>query len=342
MADDVITEIDGSGQPLSRRDALMDAIDQHRDSDADTAPIETTAVRARADDGKFAKQEAAVASTTAAIPVDTSVRPAKPSSWKKELDEHWNNADPKLAEYIVQREREYATGVSTYKQEADQSRTLRQAIEPFMPELQRHNINPAQWIQNLGTAHQTLAMGSPQQKHQMFARLAQDYGVDLGALIGQPGTIAPDPSQYVRQALDPVQRRVDQLEQFFKQQQDSSINDMVAKFAADTVNHPYFADERVKAKMSEILQTGLAQDLEGAYKYAVRMTDEVWQSSQESQAAQKLADHTQQRAQAAKSARAKMVSVKSATPSGQGGTTAAKGRREALQEAFASQGSGRV
>jgi len=38
--------------------------------------------------------------------------------------------------------------------------------------LQENNIAPQQWISNLGTAHKTLALGSPQEKLQMFAQLA--------------------------------------------------------------------------------------------------------------------------------------------------------------------------
>ena len=82
----------------------------------------------------------------------------------------------KLQEYIMQREQDYAKGVSTYKSQWDQAAPIYEAMQPFIPILQEHNIQPQQWIQNLGRAHQVLAMGSPEQKeklHKISARGAK-------------------------------------------------------------------------------------------------------------------------------------------------------------------------
>jgi len=62
----------------------------------------------------------------------------------------------KLAAYSNQRENEYKTGVSTYKAEAQQAKSLQDAIAPFIPDLQSQNIAPQQFIQNLGNAHMML------------------------------------------------------------------------------------------------------------------------------------------------------------------------------------------
>ena len=108
----------------------------------------------------------------------------RPTTWKKEYVEVWNKMQEgkpldkaefaKFAEYANQRESEYKKGVSAYKAEADNARELTQAIGPFIPELQKHGIHPAAWINNLGRAHYTLANGTYEQKVQMFHRLAQD------------------------------------------------------------------------------------------------------------------------------------------------------------------------
>ncbi len=154
-------------------------------------PAETAEERrARDEQGRFARQEQeakAPAIPPATAPVDEVV---KPTTWKKEYLPMWDKLaagqmlTPEEAKsflkYQNQRETEYKTGVSTYKQEAERARELHGALEPFMPLLQQHNISPSQWIGNLGKAHQTLALGSPEQKLQTFAKLATDYGVDLG------------------------------------------------------------------------------------------------------------------------------------------------------------------
>jgi len=104
-----------------------------------------------------------------------------------------------LAEYIQQRESEYARGVSTYKHEADAARQLNEAIAPFMPNLQKHGMEPTQWIRNLGTAHERLALGSPQDKIQTAAQLIRDYGIDpqgLFQMLSNPQQQAPQPQAH--------------------------------------------------------------------------------------------------------------------------------------------------
>lgn len=328
LQDDVVVE----EKPLSLRDALMSAVEKHTAEDVQESDQPS---RARDVNGKFTKQEEA-APIEPSTPVESPVRPPKPSSWKKELDEHWNNADPKLAEYIVQREREYATGVSTYKQEAERAKELQQAIEPFIPELQRYNLKPTEWIQNLGNAHRTLALGTPQQKVGMFVQLARDYGIDLGQLgnIDSNQFAAPQYQPQVPQ-LDLSMIRNEVMEVLLQQNIESDIQQM----AADKTNYPHF--DQVKESMVGILQSGLAQDLKSAYDKAIRMNDDLWQAQQDARQKQSLAEQQARQAEAAKSARAKTVSVKSATPSGNTTTSTAKGRRDILAEQFATS-AGRV
>ncbi len=326
---------------LSIREALVNAVQEHTAEgvDGDNAvPESLDGIRARDEAGKFTTKTE-VAATAVTDPTETviePVRPAKPSSWKKELDEHWQKADPKLAEYIVQREREYATGVSTYKQEAERSRHIQQALEPFMPDLQRHNIDPGQWIQNLGNAHQTLVKGSPQQKVAMFTQLANDYGIDLGQLT----QLSPEQLQAMRQPQQPAfdPRMIDQRVMGILEQQNAK--NVIDTIKADKVNYPHF--DEVRETMAGLLQSGLAQDLKSAYTKAIRMNDDLFTAQQAEQQRQSDAERQAKQVEAATKARAKVVSVKSSTPSGQATTSAAKGRREQIAEAAASLSSGRV
>lgn len=325
------------GESLSLRDALMSAVDEHREETNELDSSETPdqkSERVRDESGKFAKKEPEGVIADAQIPEPEPIQRApKPSSWKKEYEEQWNTLDPKLADYINQREREYATGVSTYKSEAERARNLQQAIEPFIPELQKHNIQPEQWITNLGRAHQTLAMGDPVTKAQMFAQLARDYGVDLVQLVNNPTLqnyqppIPPVHPMAVRQEVLQVMEGI-QLENEIK------------AFSADKVNYPHF--ETVRETMAGLLQSGLAQDLKSAYDKSIRMHDDLWQSQQEAQRSQQEAERQRQQAEAVQKARAKVTSVKSTTPSGSATAPTAQGRREALREALGSVGQGRV
>lgn len=266
----------------------------------------------------------------------------RPTTWKKEYLPLWDKAATgqpltkeewkKLAEYNGQRENEYKTGVSTYKAEATAAKELQEAINPFLPELQSNGIQPAQWIKNLGTAHYILVKGQPAQKLQMFRLLAQQYGVPLGAVMQQPDQVPPIVHDLLGQ-IDALKQEVSGVKTWRQQQETTSLTSEVAKMN-DAAKYPHF--QVVREKMAQLLETGLARDLDDAYKQSVRLVDEAWDAEQLRQA------ELNRKPQAVAQARAHAVSPKSATPSGQVVTTGAKDRRAALSEAFDSMGGGRV
>ena len=258
-------------------------------------------------------------------PIETKPRP---SSWKKDYEEQWGNLDPTLQDYIGQREADYAKGVSTYKNQWDSAAPLMQAIEPFMPLLQQNNIEPSTWISNLGKAHATLAMGSPEQKMQMFAQLANDYGVSLNGLTGQ----GSDPQfAMMAQELNQVKN---QWNQFQSQQERLEQNQLQNEITSFQNDKPYF--EEVRETMAGLLQAGMADDLQTAYDKAIRLQDGVFQKVQAEQANKSEADRHAKVAQA----KAKALSPKSATPtasmssSGKGASI-----RDSLMESFEKSGS---
>lgn len=245
----------------------------------------------------------------------------------------------KLADYNVQREKEYATGVSTYRAEAQNAKELHGAIEPFLPVLQQHNIRPAEWISNLGRAHQTLAMGSPEQKMQMFAKLAQDYGVPLAAIASsQGGQLDPIVPQLM-QEIQNLKQGVNTVTSWREHQEQMAIQQELARFN-DAEKYPHF--EQVRQNMGQLLESGLAPDLETAYAKAVRMNDDVWQAEQERQATAQANKQAQERAAVTAQAKAKAVSPRSTTPTGQITTATAKDRRSLLAEQLDSVDGGRV
>ena len=311
-------------QQVTLRDQIATAIEE-------APPIETpapTAVadsRARENDGKFAK-------TPAEAPVaQTEEKVERPSTWKKDYWEKYDKLDPDIRKYILQRENEYKSGLSTYNAEVKATQTLKQAIEPFLPDLQKHNIAPDQFIRNLGTAHQTLALGNPQQKLMMFARLANDYGVDLRQLGVQQGQ--PDPQlQYLSQNLQGLQQ---QWQQFQTQQQvaeQTAIQQTIEEFKSDTERYPHF--EALREPMAALLSSNMAQDLKEAYEKAMWMNPEVREQVLTAKQQQDAQAKLDQQAALAKKARASMVSPRSATPGAVPATAGKKGLRDQLAEQF--------
>lgn len=332
LRDTLSQQFDALDSPAS--EPVASAADQSASPDSQP----TAADRARDEAGRFAKKtEAAPAAPEQAAQPQAEVqpkpRPPRPTSWKKDYEAQWETLDPSLAEYIHQRESEYAKGVSTYKNEADRARELNEAMAPFMSDLQKHNIAPSQWISNLGNAHRTLAMGSPQQKAQMFAKLAQDYGVDLGQYTGQQ----TDPRlMSMAQELQELRAQVGNTTKAWQEREQTELLSHIQKFASDKEAHPHY--EQVKDTMAQLLESGMAPDLETAYAKAVRLNDDIWQSQQASQ--QQAQEAERQRAAAA--ARGKAVSVKTATPSGAVHTATPKDRRALLAEQLDAAATGRI
>jgi hypothetical protein len=246
----------------------------------------------------------------------------------------------KFAEYANQREAEYKNGVSVYKKEADDARELTNAIGPFIPELQKHGIHPAAWINNLGRAHYTLANGTYDQKVDMFHRLAKDYGIQLNQdALQMPEQAYVDPyQQQLMQQLQATQQQVAQLSQIREQEENARLTHEISRVSSDKERFPHF--EMVREDMAQLLERGLAPNLETAYAKAVRMNDEAFKLEQDKLL--RSAGSQASKAQQVAKAKATAVSPRSVTPSGQVSKTDAKDRRSLLMANLADAEGGRV
>jgi hypothetical protein len=274
----------------------------------------------------------------------------RPTTWKKEYVEVWNKMQEgkpldkaefaKFAEYANQREAEYKKGVSAYKNEADNARQLTDALGPFVPELQAQGIHPVAWISNLGRAHMVLSKAPYDQKVQMFHRLAQDYGIQLNSdSLQMPEQAYVDPyQQQLMQQLQATQQQVQQLSAIREQEENARLSNEISRVSSNKVAFPHF--EMVREDMAQLLERGLAQDLETAYAKAVRMNDEAYKLEQEKLL--KSAGNQASKAQQVAKAKATAVSPKSVTPSGQVSKTDAKDRRSLLMASLADAEGGRV
>ena len=311
----------------------------------------------RDEKGRFKAQEASTEQDSAEesdIVAEASDVPdeeiKRPTTWKKEYVEVWNKMQEgkpldkaefaKFAEYANQRESEYKKGVSAYKAEADNARELTQAIGQFVPELQKHGIHPVAWINNLGRAHYTLANGTYEQKLNAFNRLAQDYGIQLNQdALQMPEQAYVDPyQQQLMQQLQATQQQVAQLSQIREQEENARLNYEISRVSSDKERFPHF--DMVREDMAQLLERGLAPNLETAYAKAVRMNDEAYKLEQDKLL--KSVGTQASKAQQVAKAKATAVSPRSVTPSGQVSKSDAKDRRSLLMANLADAEGGRV
>ena len=333
-----------SEEKLDRLDVLSAAFDQAEEGTLET-PEEKEIEVVEDDIAEEVKEEAepieieAHSEPEEIEEIEEKPALARPSTWKKEYLPIWDkltNGEQltkdealKLAEYSNQRESEYKKGVSTYKAEADRARSLEDAIAPFQEEFQQQGITPAAWINNLGRAHMILSKAPYEQKIQVFQRLAQDYGIQLNneGQFAAPQQLDPYTQQLMNQ-LNMVNQEVSTIKNRFQQEEYSRLNNEITKYSSNKVDFPHF--DVVREEMAQLLELGKAQDLETAYKKAVRMNDDVWALEQDRLL--KTAKQQAVKAQQVQKAKAAAVSPKSVTPSGSVTSGDKKDRRSLISE----------
>ncbi len=312
------------------RDTIENAIDDISTPEDNNEP--RVVDRARDDVGRFAPKEKEpepqskeVVQQDVVQPLQTQQTPGvqRPTSWKKDYDEHWGKLDPSIQTYIAQREADYAKGVSMYKQQFEQVAPLHTAIQPLLPVLQEYGMTADKWIRDAGNFHTQLIRGTPEQKLAMFTKLATDYGINLQGLTGQP---VDHQFSAVAQELSQLKGQWQNFQNLQEEQQQTAIQSEIQAFAE---KNPHF--EEVRMSMGQLLQSGMAQNLDEAYKKAIRLNDDVWQQQQARQAEADAAER--QKVIAEK--KAKAVSPRSSSPTGiMSSGNGKKSTRDILSEKF--------
>ena len=311
----------------TRREKLLEQFEQ-----VESAPASET-VREdvpRDEQGKFAaKEPEQTMMQQAQEPVEQAEEPVwkrPPASWKKDYHDVWQTADDRMKEYAWQREEQMKAGVQPLMEKARLADQFQEVLNPYMDTIRGLNIEPTQAVKALMEADHALRFSDPQQKQQLFMRLAQQYGVTLGGELQQQPF---DPNiSALQQELNRVRGEVMSWKEQQEQVQNQSLLGEINSFAMKAEHF-----EEARPTMISLLQSGVASTLEEAYEKAIRLDDNLYQQVQQSRQAQV---ETQQKVvanQAAKKARAAAVSVRSAAP---GATTATKAqdRRSLLAEQF--------
>lgn len=313
--------------------------------------------RPRNPDGTFAPkaQEAPPQAKTEAAPAPVQEQaaplapaPKMPSSWKKEMAAHWEKLPREVQEEAIRRESDYSRGVSQHRQAYERVKALDEAVSPYREIMRQNGMDEAQAIKKLLDVQYALTMGAPQQRMELINGIIADYQlpVRLAAqnaqgewqLIDAAQRAAPQPQQPQQRQPDPRDIVREELQRHEITRQ---LSDFVnAKDASGNPLHPHY--EAVKDDMALILESGRAEDLQGAYDKAIRLHDDIWQAHQrasaEADAARKAADAKAKVARARSSA----VSVVSSPPSGTMGSNEDKSLSEQLRDNLRAVAGGRV
>jgi len=308
----------------TRREKLLEQFEQ-----VESAPETVREDVPRDEQGKFtAKEPEQTMVQQAQEPVEEPVWKRPPASWKKDYHDVWQTADDRMKEYAWQREEQMKAGVQPLMEKARIADQFNEVLTPYMETIRGLGMDAPKAVKALMEADHALRYSDPQQKQQLFMRLAQQYGVNLGDMSQLQQQMVDPNISALQQELNRVRGEVMSWKEQQEQVQNQSLLSEIDSFA---MRAEHF--EEARPTMISLLQSGVATTLEDAYEKALRLDDNLYQQVQQSRQAQV---ETQQKVvanQAAKKARAAAVSVRSAAP---GATTATKAqdRRSLLAEQF--------
>jgi len=309
MIVDTQDQVEPTEDTVDRKELLMQQFDEVETPTQEAKPVEAEEPEEAAEEPVWAKP---------------------PSSWKREYHEPWQTVDPKLREYIWQRDEQTRNGVEPLRAKAEFAEQMQQAIQPYENTIRGLGIQPAQAVQALMQADHVLRTSAPEQKRAYLAQLAQQYGITLDGSEYYPPAGGPvDPMIYnLQNELNSVRGEI----VGYKQQQEEAQNQtLLSEINSFADKAEYFEDAR--PTMITLLQSGVATTLEDAYEKAIRLDDDLFQKSQQSRQAEAETERKSAANRAAKAAKAAAVSVRSSTP-GATTLTKAQDRRALLLEQF--------
>ena len=317
------------------RSVIAAEMDKHESAEAEKADDvskkdeKVSASEKHDEKGRFTIQEEAQKPVAEAEqqPIEQESKPARNpwASWKKEAQTALSSLPPETQQFIQEREEQFHRGIEQYKQDAFRGRSLGKALAPHMEYLEQVGVQPEQAIATLIQTEKVLRTSDPQTRAQMFMKLAHDYGVDVNSLTNVPF----DPYKYQQeQQFNAIQQELMQLKQSRQIAEEAQLGQTIEQFAQQ---HEYF--DEVRETMADLLDKGLASDLNDAYSKAIRLNDDVF-----TRTTQSVQTNPVQRANnAAKAAKAAAVSVKG-SPNGSTRPPEAKSTEDAVRQAMAALG----
>ena len=250
-------------------------------------------------------------------------------SWKKEAAEEMAKLPDNVQKYIIERQDQFHKGLEQYKAAANYAKTIDKSIAPYKDYLSQLGVTPEVAFPNLLKTERTLRTGSPQEKVEMFQKLAHDYGIDLGALANIPydANLAQLKAQ-----KEWLESQLQASQDFKQSHEDAQIQSVIEDFGSQ---HEFFAD--VREKMADLLDSGLAHDLQDAYVKAIRLDDDVFAKYQAKQQVNSKTAQLSKANQAAQAAKQAAVQVKG-SPVGVKNQAAPKSTEDAVRMAFLAHG----
>ena len=302
--------------------------------------------RAHAADGKFASKKSPEPEATAkAVPVEgeakadplkaaepVAIQPiAPPERWSAEEKAKFTALPREAQEIVAER---YKGMEADYTRKTQEVAETRKSIEPVIGEFQRLDpllkhmgYTPQQFIAESGQVASNLLSGNPNDRANAIAYLVQHRQVPIAELLTALGIspradgTGPDPA--VLQLRQTVTGLEQQLRQIGEQRKTDEVQRAQAEFDAlgqikDESGQPKFPHfGRVAKTMIQLVATNQADTWDSAYSKAVRLDDDLFKQTVETERNRVSAEAEKARLEAVEKAKkATHVKTSSTSPKG--------------------------
>jgi len=243
-----------------------------------------------------------------------------PKNWSEDVKGTFKDLPREAQEYMLKRDKEMTADYTRKTQEVAQQRksyeSLDRVIAPMRQQIQASGIGEAEYVSRLLNADIALR-NNPKMA---LKQLAQGYGIDLSSIeeTGDWNESEPQITQ-LQQQNQAILAELNQFKQQNLQSARQQTENQISTFAQSTdtkgnLKYPHF--EQLRVKMGNLIDAGEAKGLEDAYSKAVRLDDNLYKQSLESQRKSAKAEEDAKRKAAVEKAKKVRPRTATAPPSG--------------------------
>lgn len=190
-----------------------------------------------------------------------------PQSWSPAAREKWSQIPDDLRKEIIRREEAAAVGVRQLNERFAPAVKFVESLGPILQEARDSGVDPTGYISSVMQTERALRTADTKGKFNVLLSLADQYGVPLREIINasvgqevlqrgaQPGQQMTLPPELVRE--------LEESRRWRQEQEGSRVQSEIASFSS---GKEFFED--VRGQMADLLQSGVASDLNDAYDKA--------------------------------------------------------------------------
>ena len=186
----------------------------------------------------------------------------KPSSWKEEELQEWESTPEHIRKAVERREREMTRFMEETAPRRKLAESFEQTTSRYADILEQAGIDPLSAYDESLQLYKILRSGDVNLKRQAINHIAQTYGVNLDAKDEPSDPI----TSAIRQELQGIKSELGS----WKQQQ-AEAQQMEAATAIERFSKGKQHFEQVRFQMGQLIEAGVASDLEDAYDKALKL-----------------------------------------------------------------------